>query len=527
MRPPIFYPLSVAILSLTLAQINLAYNHQTTRSNQAGSPVADLETKRRTSNVEHQSATAAQRQSQPSTQSRRSAPARRGAAASAEQDRAVSAMSIEQATSFGYDQLEKGLAEQAIRAFRIVLRKDTANLNAQLGMGLAQQKAGRMAAAMVEFRKALAIDPANQTALKALGVLYSYQRPTWRKAVETLQIYLGLNPKDSDGRLYLAQVLTWIGEHSAAETHLRAVLQQRPSDSSAKLLLAQTLAWQGKGQAALPIFEELRASNALPQKAEYDYALALWQSGRLEEAEKIYLQLILNQPKNRNLKAELAKIISERDRIRSGAYTQRQLDLLAQARQLHESGQTEQAIPHYRQVLAERPSDRKLSVEFVDILASVAAHREEALQLNRRLMAESPGRDLQIQRAKILSWMPERRSEAIAWLREEFRRNPDDTEIRSLLAQSLIWSAPDPSLGALFVELLHYEPNNHELRLRYAQLLTEQNQHQLALAQAEEVLRRDSGNLEARLALARIYDAMGRTKDADAQIQFLTVKKRN
>jgi len=430
------------------------------------------------------------------------------------------------AVNQGYNQLKQGLAEQAIATFTRVLARDPNNLKAQLGLALSQQKAGRTAKAIVEFQKALALDPTNQEALKQLGVLYSYQRQTWPQSVEALQTYLEINPSDAEARLLLGQVLSWRGEHAAAEQHLRRIVEQQPEAAEAKVSLAQVLTWQGKGQVALPIFEELRRQNKFPKAARHDYALALRQTGNYEAAEKFYLQLIMEDPKSQELKMELAQLMNERERGKQiqatgGQYTAEQLETLRDARQLHESGKTEDAIPLYRRVLAQRPGDDKLQLEFVDILASSAVHRDEALRMVEELYKKNPSRQLQLQRAKILSWMPERRSEAMAVYREYYRRNPADEEIRKYLVQIVTWAEADPSLASLYTDLLKYEPDNELLNLRLAQAYIKQENFAAALPVLESILRKNPDNFDARIALAGAYIGLKRNEDAEAQLRLL------
>src|SRR5581483_9740620 len=344
----------------------------------------------------------------------------------------------------GYKDVRQGLAEQAIAIFTQVLKRDPNNVKAQLGLGMAQQKAGRVAKAIIEYEKTLKLDPNNHDALRELGRLYTYQEATWVQAIDVLQKYVTIDPADPEGRMLLASVQAWHGEHKAAEQNIRQVLQLRPGDTNAKLLLAQVLTWQGRGKEAMPLFNELLGAGKLPNSAQHDYALALRQNGNYKESERIYNQLIAAEPNNKQLKSELADLISESTNagqkvVQGSDYTKEQQLWLDQARGLHSQGRTDEAITFYRRVYAQRPNDAKLTSEFIDILASSPSHREEALSMIDKLFKEHPTRQLQLERAKVLSWMPERRMEALAIYREYYRQNPADEDIRKQLTQVLVW----------------------------------------------------------------------------------------
>lgn len=426
----------------------------------------------------------------------------------------------------GYRQLKGGLADQAIKTFTTILAADPANLRAQVGLGLAQQKAGRIAKAIFEFQKALTLDPTNREAMRELGLLYSYQRETWPKAVSTLQTYVDLYPDDIDSQTLLAQVMVWQGNHKAAEQQLRQILMRQPENSEAKLNLARVITWQGHGREALPMFEELRSAGKFPKEARHDYALALRQTGDYAAAEKIYLQLVAEEPGNTQLRSELAQLNNERAQVKrdvtaGGSYTPAQIETLDRARGLHASGKSDEAIPLYRSVMAQRPGDEKLAAEFVDILASQPEYRAEALNLLAEMFKRNPSRQLQLQRAKILSWMPERRSEAIAIYREYWRQNPNDEEVRKTLSQSATWGEADTQYIPLYNDLLTFDPGNEALRLKLGQALIKRGSFSAALPHLEKLLRQNPDNFDARLALAGTYLGLNRTEDAEAQFKLL------
>jgi len=218
----------------------------------------------------------------------------------------------QEAVEDGYYYLNLGMADTASARFRAALASMPEDVRARLGLALSEQKAGRESSAIEEFISVLKLEPQNSQALKQLGILYSHRSENWPESIKNLSAYLALKPDDREARLHLASVLAWTGERQEAEEHLRLMVNSDSSDKKARLMLARVLAWEGKGREALPLFEEIKGIGGLPKEALRDYALSLWQAGKIDEAANLYESLVRSNPNDESLQREFSQFKAAR-----------------------------------------------------------------------------------------------------------------------------------------------------------------------------------------------------------------------
>jgi tetratricopeptide (TPR) repeat protein len=140
--------------------------------------------------------------------------------------------------------------EQLRRALALDPRLPQANL--LLGQNAVFRN--RLAEGIEFFRKELATNPGNATALYRLGEAYSRQ-PDWDKAIPALQQSLWINPYFSGpyivlGRAYLAK-----GQPATAEGMLRRAVEYDPNNKAARYLYGQVLQRLGRADDARQQFD--------------------------------------------------------------------------------------------------------------------------------------------------------------------------------------------------------------------------------------------------------------------------------
>jgi predicted O-linked N-acetylglucosamine transferase (SPINDLY family) len=248
-----------------------------------------------------------------------------------------------------------GRLSEAESAYRKAVELDPADADAPFRLATLLHEAGRVDAARDAYLQVLERNPANAHAhnnLAALLLQAGALEPALSHYVEALRHA----PALSSARLSLASISARLGRPEVAADHYRAVLVRDPGNEIAlrglgDLLLARTQAgtrtlaeaeacWrtlserypddrelmgnlgvvlgrQGRHEEAAALFERVIRGGARRGRGDdfvvgvelvENYAMALAEAKRLDEALHIYAQLHANQPANVDLAAELAAL---------------------------------------------------------------------------------------------------------------------------------------------------------------------------------------------------------------------------
>jgi tetratricopeptide (TPR) repeat protein len=137
-----------------------------------------------------------------------------------------------------------------------------------LGVALAEKS--DLPGAIVEFRKAVALDPKYGRAYSNLGSTLA-QSGDYAGAVQVFKQGLALEPNSLGAHLNLGTALRETGDFEGAMEHLRRVAEADPKNPSIQYEIGQTLAQSGNGAGAIAAFE--RALEIDPEMREAYYAL--------------------------------------------------------------------------------------------------------------------------------------------------------------------------------------------------------------------------------------------------------------
>ena len=152
----------------------------------------------------------------------------------------------------GYDALVAGDLGTAARRYAAAIEADPANVDAHLGVATVEARRGNPAASAAAYRRALALDPQNATALAGLAALADFSRP------------------------------------EALESDLRADLAHQPQSAALNLTLGNLYAAQGRwAEAQTAYFEAHRLQPENPDVA-YDLAVSLDHLGQRRPAADFY-----------------------------------------------------------------------------------------------------------------------------------------------------------------------------------------------------------------------------------------------
>ena len=170
--------------------------------------------------------------------------------------------------------------EEAINSFRRALELAPGHSLARYNLALVLKRADRLADAIDELRRVIAIDPRAE-AQYTLGVIYWHQGDLDR-AVAALQAAVAAEPGYADAHYTLGAVLHARRDWSGAADALRRALALRPDLPGAHYTMARVLQAAGEEPAAQ---KHLAEAERLRQRAQQEQEARVWTSVGTEKLE--------------------------------------------------------------------------------------------------------------------------------------------------------------------------------------------------------------------------------------------------
>ncbi|MBE7380070.1 MAG: tetratricopeptide repeat protein [Leptolyngbya sp. SIO1E4] len=396
------------------------------------------------------------------------------------------------AVQAGYDFLERGWVDDAIRQFQQAVQQQPQSVSAQLGLAIAYQRAGQDANAWQRYQQVLALDPNNRSALAAVGELGGY-RAEWQAAgINALTTLLQLEPQDQAARAQRALLLGYQGRFTEAIADYEIVLAANPTAETI-LGAAQIYTYSGNYPEGLVLFERyLATGEPLSEAAATAYAQTLQAAGRSTEAIELLETRLQADPESIQLRAALAMayqsnqqtetalstIAPLRDRPDATLPLARALSQIA--RQSEDASLYREAVALYQQALAATPNpSRGFITEVADVLSEDPATQTEALQLYDQLLAETPDQPaLQTKRLMLTAALGQLSRAALnQQLLALLQPLPENAVVQQQIGQALIpLDDPDPVLLPIYEALLAADTPVDFLHFRVAQMqITEGN----------------------------------------------------
>jgi tetratricopeptide (TPR) repeat protein len=172
---------------------------------------------------------------------------------------------------------------------------DATRIAEHLARGEEHSEAGRYAEAQIEFKSALQIDPNHGEAHYKLAHAYLRGRKV-REGYWELRETVRLDAKNYPAKLEFAQFAILAGEHEEALRQADLVVEAEPTKAAAYLMRGQALDALKRADDALAAYQkglEVAPEDPAAMRA---VAHALGSRGRLEEAEKVWLQIVEREP---------------------------------------------------------------------------------------------------------------------------------------------------------------------------------------------------------------------------------------
>lgn len=319
-------------------------------------------------------------------------------------------------------------------------------------------EAGEVDRALRLFEAYLAERPVDGDAWREYGVLLAREgRPTEAEAALERAVRA---TGDRRARLELAR-LARDGERTARAVSLyRALLAETGADPSLRHELARTLAWAGRYDEAAAEYRVLLEAEPRPE-LRLELARALHAAGRPEEARRALAAIPEDAPVAGEVRALDGRIAAE---LAAGAgegavdgRAEPAADPLTRARRAAAEGDLDEAARLYREVLASRPRDAELWLEWADFLQYRREDLEGAREaLLRRTRLVEPGPEEALRLARLHAWTG-REAEARAALEALLEGHPDRIEAWTLLGDLRRWAGDRPAAARAYRRALERE----------------------------------------------------------------------
>jgi tetratricopeptide (TPR) repeat protein len=131
---------------------------------------------------------------------------------------------------------EKDFATAA-KLYDDALRVEPKSIDALIGLGMTQQRAGKYADSEAALQKAMAYEPDNANAAYAMGVTH-FKQERWKDSMTFFEKSLGKTPQNASARHYLGIISTKLNLVERAEREFKTTLAIDPGHGEAHFNLA-------------------------------------------------------------------------------------------------------------------------------------------------------------------------------------------------------------------------------------------------------------------------------------------------
>ncbi len=413
-------------------------------------------------------------------------------------------------------------SDVAVRLLRGLAARYPGDIRVQYYLARAEQGAGDSLRAVAAAQAARAIDPSCRPVLNLLGELLEAAGEHERAAglyADAVEQW----PEDAEFRQALCRARIAAGALEEADRCLEKLVEVRPEDAEVLAMRAEVKGWLGDAAAAVEGFSRVVALDAgVMNGGRYrTYADALRMEGRFEEAIAQYDRALQSTPNDRSARVGRAYALLGAGKASQAVTAFRRLidsapgDLEVMAglaRALQGAGRTDQAVAAYQAALALAPEDAVLRREAVQVTASLEDRRETALELLAPLLERDPvdTQDLLLE-ARIMSWMPGRRNEALAVLGRVLAAEPDCEDGWRIARDTVLWSPPSSALAPWLERVHGHFPGDPEVGRRLAAVMAQDPARtEEAIALLDRILEISPGDVEAELLKARLLSTQGK-----------------
>jgi tetratricopeptide (TPR) repeat protein/cellulose synthase/poly-beta-1,6-N-acetylglucosamine synthase-like glycosyltransferase len=384
-------------------------------------------------------------------------------------------------------------------------------------LAAALRRAGEEAKAEALFAQVLETVPADAAVRIELGGVLAAAGRT----ADALKLYEGLKLEGQD-RFRIVEAYAAARDWPKAERASRELLRADPKDLQAQRWLADLLSWKGDHAQALSLFQQLAAALAKDDAIKVRLAEETLRSGHHQEALALYRELLAPAVEQPALwtgfvtaagnaaalgKADREMVRAVADRVRAAGENELPLKsdvifLARLGRALQRAGDEMAATVLFADVMTMPPQEAARWIELGTVLAS-AGRTTDAQKLYQGLPLEGVNRFRLVELyAAARDW-----SKAEGLCRELLSRDAADLEAKRWLADILSWKRDYTASLALFAELEKALPADKELAVRQAEVTLWARDFPVALRRFRALL--DAAPGDSRLARDFLAAAAG------------------
>lgn len=333
-----------------------------------------------------------------------------------------------------------------IEAMERRLRENPEDDDVRLQLARLYGVASRYPEAEVLFAEYLRRNPTHTPVRREYALALSVQEK-YPQALEQLNIYLQEFPDDVRVRAQVANIHMWQGDLESAREIILSTMELAPQNIELLWNLARIQQMNREWDDALrnyrlilEIDPSLRAPVAQIRQITNHPAYRILSLERR----------ITDNPRDVQSRLELAQILIDLDRyFEAQAQAQSVLGMEPENREAQRLLELaniqlvefrERQIAQLQRRLLESPEDQETRLELARLLRARGNFNESARQFAIYLQTNPDNHSVRREYAQVLSWQPERRSEALAEMAQLANRMPDDKQLRIKYLQLRFWT---------------------------------------------------------------------------------------
>jgi tetratricopeptide (TPR) repeat protein len=363
-----------------------------------------------------------------------------------------------------------------------------------------QWQLGQLKEARENLDRLIRANPHDKLALFLLGMVSERQKEYQRSAA-LLESVPEVIERQPDGWVALASAYYHTNRGGDARNTLRRLLGA--GGNARTMFLGGQAAMEARDyQTAEALFTAARSSYPDPAAVEFQIAMAQYRDGRAAQSEKTLLEAIQAKRAHSEAYVLLCKVLTEQ-----GADT-RALRLATQA--VH-------AFPDSYDAVSMKGS-LEMKLRYYN---EAAASYEKA----SKLRPESAGTKSDL---AVAQWRAGMRERAVSAFEQSIRQFPGDALTYQVYGTLLVEDAnPDARSRAaeLFEKAITLDSSSSESRYRLANLELEDGKPERALPHLESAIKLDPQDSRFHFALSRVYRRLGRSTEADKEMEIYQKQK--
>ncbi len=386
--------------------------------------------------------------------------------------------------------LRRGYTAEAEAEFRRALARDPKDLTALRALAEITATPQRCSEGIAFGRRALELSPNDPTLefplARALALCQQYS-----EAVARYRRFLGAQPKAEDALYELGDTLMRARRYAEAEAAFRDLLRANPNHSDGITALARALAATGDYPEALARYDLALTTSPDNYDALQGKAYVLLWTGQYAQSRTIFRSLAEKRPDDAQNAEALDNIARGEEEARWAAIRP------------GPDAPPQDFLRYYEKRRASYPDD-KSALKGIAYIQAQLKNVKEAIEGYRRVVEKYPDdRDAQMELARLLSWDGQLDA-SVKIYRNVLASRPDDPDALENLARVYVWSKRDRDALEVYRNLLARNPSQTGYRLEVARLETRLKDYPAAREVLASVVLDEPQNRDARLQIAQL-----------------------